>query len=425
MRLSIFMEIPVPRPWNEASEVNAFHEHLEQVELADKIGLSTVWVTEHHFLEEYCHASAPEIFLSAASQRTTRIRLGFGIMHLPPGINHPARVAERISSLDLVSRGRVEFGTGESSSVAELGGFVVDPGKKRAMWTEALHVALGCMCDTPFAGFHGDHVTMPPRNVVPKPLQKPHPPVWVACTSRRTVPVAARGGIGCLSFSHQGPEPFSAIVQEYYALLESDECVPIARAMNPNVLSVSGGMICDPDDDRAARILGNKARFFNYGIGHYYLGDQHKPGVTNLWKSYEQGMAEDNIPGSRDQDLAMVGSPKKLRAYLKEWEATGADELMFILPPVPHEDLMQSIEHFGRSVVPEFAERDEIAAARKAARLEPIIERAMARRSSDPQVDPDYEFGGIASAWDTQAPVGEIVEAMSQVVVEEKYLQQS
>jgi alkanesulfonate monooxygenase SsuD/methylene tetrahydromethanopterin reductase-like flavin-dependent oxidoreductase (luciferase family) len=405
--------------------VQAFHEHLEQLELADKIGLNTVWVTEHHFLEEYCHASAPEIFLAAASQRTSRIRLGFGIMHLPPGINHPARVAERIATLDLLSRGRVEFGTGESSSVAELGGFVIDPGKKREMWTEALQVALGCMCDTPFAGFSGDFVTMPPRNVVPKPLQKPHPPVWVACTSRRTVSVAALGGIGCLSFSHQGPEPFADIVREYYGLLESDECIPIARAMNPNVLSVSGGMICGPDDDRAARILGNTARFFNYGIGHYYLGDQHKPGVTNLRESYDKGMADDTIPGSRDQDLSMVGSPKKIREYFRAWEDTGADEVMFLLPPVRHEDLMDSLEHFGKHVLPEFLERDEIAAARKAQRMEPIVERAMARRPADPEVDPDYEFGGIASAWDTKAPVGEIVEAMSQVVVEEKYLQQS
>ncbi len=421
MRISIFMEIPVPRPWEEDTERQAFQEHLEQVALADEIGLSTVWLTEHHFLEEYCHASAPEIFLAAASQRTQRIRLGHGIVHMPPNINHPARVAERISTLDLVSNGRVEFGTGESSSVAELGGFQVDPGKKREMWFEAMKVALGCMCDTPFAGFKGQFVDMPPRNVIPKPVQKPHPPVWIACTRRSTVTLAAQSGIGCLSFSHQGPEPFADIVAEYYSILESDACVPMARAVNANVLSTVGGMICTDSEEQGVKILGNRARFFGYGIGHYYLGDQHQPGATNLWEMYQKGMAEDTIPGSEERDRSLVGPPAKLRDYLGKFEEIGADEVMFLLPPVAHEDLMESLARFGRDVMPEFLERDELAAAKKAKRLEPIIEAAMARRPPDPVVDPEYEFGGIATAWESQAPVQEIVEAMSQVVIDPRY----
>ena len=83
--------------------------------------------------------------------------------------------------LDLVSSGRADFGSGESSSEAELGGFQIDPLEKRAMWEEGLRVALRCLTETPFTGHAGDYVTMPPRNVVPKPVQKPHPPVWVAC----------------------------------------------------------------------------------------------------------------------------------------------------------------------------------------------------------------------------------------------------
>src|SRR3954451_11531678 len=150
MKISLFLEIPVPRPWDERSELDAFQEHLDLCELADKLGFHAVWVTEHHFLEEYCHASAPEIFLAAVSQRTRHLRLGHGIAHMPPNINPPARVAERIATLDLISNGRVEFGTGESSSVAELDGFRVDPGKKREMWEEAIRVAISCMADTPF-----------------------------------------------------------------------------------------------------------------------------------------------------------------------------------------------------------------------------------------------------------------------------------
>lgn len=137
MKISLFYEFALPRPWAPDDEHIMMQDCLDEVEAADKAGFSTVWLTEHHFLEEYCHSTAPEIFLAAASQRTKNIRLGFGIMHLPPVVNHPARVAERIATLDLLSNGRVEFGTGESSSVGELGGFNIDPADKRAQWEEA------------------------------------------------------------------------------------------------------------------------------------------------------------------------------------------------------------------------------------------------------------------------------------------------
>src|SRR5688572_11795688 len=128
MRFGMFYEHQLPRPWDEGAEHQLFQDALEQVELADKVGLSYVWAVEHHFLEEYSHSSAPEVFLAAASQRSKNIRLGHGIVLMPPGYNHPARVAERIATLDLVSNGRADFGTGESASRAELEGFGIDPG---------------------------------------------------------------------------------------------------------------------------------------------------------------------------------------------------------------------------------------------------------------------------------------------------------
>ena len=157
---------------------------------------------------------------------------------MPPPFNHPARVAERISMLDLVSAGRADFGTGESSSEAELGGFLIDPIEKRAMWEEGLRVALRCMTETPFTGHGGEHVTMPPRNVVPKPLQKPHPPVWVACSRRDTIHLAAQHGIGALAFAFIDPEEAQHWVDDYHDTLEND-CVPIGDAVNPNIACVT------------------------------------------------------------------------------------------------------------------------------------------------------------------------------------------
>src|SRR5215813_14686019 len=123
MKFGLLYEMETPRPWHALSEYNTYWQALAQIELADRIGIDYVWEVEHHFLEEYSHSSAPEVFLAAASQRTKRMRLGHGIVQLPPNFNHPARVAERIATLDLISGGRVEFGTGESGSQMELGGF--------------------------------------------------------------------------------------------------------------------------------------------------------------------------------------------------------------------------------------------------------------------------------------------------------------
>src|SRR5688500_18358944 len=169
MKFGIFYEHQLPRPWEDDSERRLIQEALEQVELADKLGFDVVWEVEHHFLEEYSHSSAPEVFLAACSQRTKNIRLGHGIVQTPPAFNHPARIAERLATLDLVSNGRVEFGSGESSSRAELRGFRIEPEQKREMWREGLKLAIRCMTEEPFTGAKGKYVEMPPRNVVPKP----------------------------------------------------------------------------------------------------------------------------------------------------------------------------------------------------------------------------------------------------------------
>ena len=205
MRFGIFYEHQLPRPWTPGLEQQLFQDALSQVELADRLGFDNVWEVEHHFLEEYSHSSAPEVFLAACSQRTKQIRLGHGIVLMPPGYNHPARVAERIATLDLVSNGRVEFGTGESSALLELGGYKVPVAEKRNAWREAVEQCANMLAMDPYPGFEGEFFSMPARNVVPKPVQRPHPPLWVACSNRDTIKLAARMGIGALTFAFIGP----------------------------------------------------------------------------------------------------------------------------------------------------------------------------------------------------------------------------
>src|SRR5919201_2609531 len=287
MKFGLFYEHQLPRPWDEDSEYTLLRNALEQCQLADKLGIHTCWEVEHHFLEEYSHSSAPEVFLAAVSQRTKHMRLGHGIVQTPPPFNHPARVAERIAMLDLVSGGRVDFGTGESSSQMELGGFGVDRELKRDQWGEALDAITRMFVEEPFAGYDGRFVKMPQRNVVPKPMQKPHPPLWVACSRRDTILLAGRKGIGALSFSFVEPEEAKEWVDGYYAALASDECVPAGFAVNPHVAVVLPFM-CHEDEQTAIDRGIDGGHFFGYSLAHYYVFGKHVPGFTNVWEEFMQ-----------------------------------------------------------------------------------------------------------------------------------------
>ena len=244
-----------------------------------------VWLVEHHFLEEYAHSSAPEIFLAGCSQRTKQIRLGHGIVALPTAYNHPARVAERISTLDLMSNGRVEFGTGETSADAELFAFHVPREEKQAMWLESLEVVTRMMVEEPFRGHEGKYLQFPVRNIIPKPRQKPHPPLWVACSRLETIKLAARLGLGALTFGFVSPDEARQWSDEYYRVL-AEECVPIGESINPNI-AFTMLFLCGKDRERAQKLGAENCFFMTYAFGHHYLYGEHEPGKTSVWDKYK------------------------------------------------------------------------------------------------------------------------------------------
>ena len=172
---------------------------MEQIELADRLGFDSVWTVEHHFLNEFSYCSAPEVFLACVTQRTKQIRVGHGVVVLP--FNHPIHVAERIAMLDIMSNGRVEFGTGRATTMDELLGFGVRPEETRPRWAEAVEAIPRMWREDPFS-MHGKYWTVePPVSVIPKPIQKPHPPMWVAATNPTTFELAAERGLGVLCFT--------------------------------------------------------------------------------------------------------------------------------------------------------------------------------------------------------------------------------
>jgi len=361
VRFGTFYEHQLPRPWAEGAEEELIRNALHQVELADRVGFDSVWEVEHHFLEEYSHSSASEVFLAACSQRTQRIRLGFGIVAMPPGYQHPARVAEKAAMLDLVSGGRVELGTGETSSGAELGGFGVERASKRSQWEEAVDLATRMMVEEPFAGHEGPYVSMPPRNVLPKPKQKPHPPLWVACSRRETIRLAAEKGMGALSFSFVEPEEAKEWVDEYYKTIASERCVPAGFALNPN-FAVVLPMMCHEDEEEAIERGIDGAHFFGYSLAHYYVFGEHRPGRTSIWEEFqakrdETGFARHIVtPDAAPLGVKIlqeglgslrgaIGTPAQVRELVRRYEAAGVDQIIFAsqIGPNRHEHVCESL----------------------------------------------------------------------------------
>jgi alkanesulfonate monooxygenase SsuD/methylene tetrahydromethanopterin reductase-like flavin-dependent oxidoreductase (luciferase family) len=376
VKFGIFYEHQLPRPWEEGQELKLFQEALDQVELADRLGIDFAWEVEHHFLEEYSHSSAPEVFLAACSQRTRNIRLGHGIVLMPPGYNQPARIAERIATLDLVSNGRVEFGTGESSARLELEGYGVPPEQKREMWREAVEQVSNMLAMDPYPGYQGKYFSMPCRNVVPKPVQKPHPPLWVACSRRETIRIAAKLGIGALTFAFVDPAEAKQWVDDYYDTLER-ECVPIGHAINPQIAMVTG-FSCHRDAEEAKRRGMDGFRFFGFALGHHYLYGRHRPGRSDVWKLFEQVR-----PFLPEEGMNRgIGTPDQLREHLRGFAEAGVDQVVFIQQGGQnrHEHICESLELFASEVMAEFKENEQERERRKMEALAPHIDEAMKRK---------------------------------------------
>jgi luciferase family oxidoreductase group 1 len=353
VKFGIFYEQQLPRPWGERSEYELYQSSLAQIELADQLGYDHAWVVEHHFLEEYSHCSAPEVFLGAATQRTRRIRLGHGIVQLPT--NHPIRVAERVATLDLLSGGRVELGLGEGQGPVELHPFGARVRDKREVWEEAVR-ALVPMFTRQSVEWHGRYFDFPERNVIPKPFQKPHPPLWVACSNIATIANAGRWGMGALGFQFVSAEAARAWVTEYYLNFMRRPERLADYPPNPNIAMVSGFMCAETDAEAMQKASG--WTFFVFCLSHYGKHGIPAPGRGDMWAAYQEWR---HTPKAQETlTSGLIGSPETIRRRLREFEATGVDQVILLNQAgrTTHADICASLELFAREVMPEFHARE-------------------------------------------------------------------
>jgi alkanesulfonate monooxygenase SsuD/methylene tetrahydromethanopterin reductase-like flavin-dependent oxidoreductase (luciferase family) len=366
VKLDLLYELEAPKPWPEGqrkAEQHAYKEALEQIELADKVGFSTVWMVEHHFRVERSHCSAPEVFLGAASQRTKNIRMGHGVALVPKPFNHPIRLAERAAALDILSDGRVEFGTGRST-LFEQDGFRVDVKESVAMWREALDMIPKMWTEEKFS-YKGKYWEMPERNVLPKPVQEPHPPLWTAVTSPERQVQAGEMGLGTLGLTlMQTVEQMAERARIYRDALKRAK--PVGKFINDRY-AVYTLVHCAETKQKAIE----NGAYNSVAWWYRHLAQATIEWEGALWSEEERAQrfphmakmarGEFKVEEFDNEDMVLIGDPDQLIRKMEHYEDLGVDHLLCYMQfgGLPHEHILKAIELLGKHAVPHFLEREK------------------------------------------------------------------
>ena len=353
MEFGIFSQMQCPE-WD--TEHSRDHREIDTAIACDQVGFKYDWSPEHHFLEYYSHQPAPEVFLSFVAARTKNIHVGTAITNITAAVNHPVRVAERIATMDHLSNGRVQFGTGRGSSTAEWAGFSIPAASEtKPMWRESLEQIPRMWQDGEYE-FEGKYFRMPKRNVLPKPYTQPNPPMWVACSSPPTFAEAGELGLGALCFTHGTPAEIEQHVKSYKAGIKRCQ-KPIGGYINDNI-AVTTAMFCLNDGDKARHLFADaKVGYFTEWF-FYWLdsvprpaGLPPPPAKVKIPEPTAAQMKAGLGAGGRQ-----VGTPEEIIPIIKLYEDMGVDQLIYspLTMTMDQKYVFESIETFGKKVLPHF-----------------------------------------------------------------------
>jgi alkanesulfonate monooxygenase SsuD/methylene tetrahydromethanopterin reductase-like flavin-dependent oxidoreductase (luciferase family) len=356
MEFGIFNSLYVPHQLSDTDPDAEWKRLLDEVtwtEAADRAGFKYTWATEHHFLEEYSHLSCNEAFLAFVAARTSRIHIGSGIFNITPPVNHPARVAERAAVLDILSGGRFELGMGRGSSTTEQKGFGIDDQElTREMFDEVIAQLPRMWRETDYS-YDGKFFSMPTRNILPKPMTKPHPPLWVAAGSPSTFQKAAQMGLGVLCFSTAGPKVIAPLIEQYKKDIQN--CEPVGEYVNNNVM-VTTQMLCLEDGRRAREIASEITMGYQNSLVFRYLDTFPKPPGIPEWPALMPEPTVETLDIGIDRGLVAIGTPEECIRACHTYEDIGADQLTFgmLSTTMPIDVAVEAVELFGKHVIPEF-----------------------------------------------------------------------
>ena len=340
---------------------------MEQAVYAEAVGFDTYWQTEHHFFPEIGHSSSPEMFLAALAGRTSTIRLGLAVVVLP--VNHPYRVVEYVSTLDILSNGRVEFGTGRGSSGYHVEAFGLSADESREVWEESIRVISSMFVDDPFPGWNGKYFkNLAKRDMVPKPVQRPHPPMWLAASQNSTFALAGKMGIGAMGFSPANPAELAEAVKSYREA--ASQCEPVGGNVNNRIAAFA---ICNVDQSYAA------GRDRACAAARWYFGQNDTPVQKVRYGSHE-GRYHADVPDVRptrieeailarsndqliEDGIVVGGDPDSVSRGIEGRLKLGIDEMMLMMQAgqTTHDEIMRSLDLLGNKVLPRFKEPSKVA----------------------------------------------------------------
>jgi alkanesulfonate monooxygenase SsuD/methylene tetrahydromethanopterin reductase-like flavin-dependent oxidoreductase (luciferase family) len=363
MKFGLMTQIQMPKPWSETTEREGFWNNLDQAVAAEAAGFDHFWITEQHFFIEIGHSSCPDMFLAALSQRTKTMRLGFGVVLMP--VHNPFMIAEKVATLDVLSNGRAEFGAGRGTSpyVVEGLGFRTEDG--RDVGKESMEAVLSMFEHDLFPGYKGQHFDLPPRHVVPKPIQRPHPPIWVAASNFQTWEHAGKQGFGCIGVTRNTPEETKPFIDAYRAAITAeDKSNFVARVPNNQTGAFAIGVV--DKDDRKGRDLACAAARWYYGENDAELNRVRFSTAAGV-KTVNDKIASRSNDQLIDDAMAIGGNPDTVCRQIERWAEVGLDQFIFMLQAgnTSHDQILRSIDLIGEHIIPRFPEKRKDARAEK------------------------------------------------------------
>jgi alkanesulfonate monooxygenase SsuD/methylene tetrahydromethanopterin reductase-like flavin-dependent oxidoreductase (luciferase family) len=360
VKFGLMTQLQIPRPWEPQAELAAYRNTIDQAVAGDAAGFHYYWLTEMHFFKQIGHSPCPDLLHAAISQRTTRIRLGFAVMLLTT--HNPYMLAERIATADILSNGRVDFGFGRGSTPYMTEAFGVRKEESLAIANEALEAVMKMFENEHFPGFKGQHFDLPARHVLPRPIQSPHPPLWIAASNLGTYEYAAKQGVGIIGVTRNSIAETRSAIRTYRETIRSaDPKEFVGKAPNENVAAFA--LACCHEDDRIGKDIACAA-------ARWYNGDNDAElnSVRFATAGGKEAVVAKFRARSNDQlladGMALGGNPDSICRQVEQWAEAGLDQMIFVLQAgnTTHDQVLRSIDLIGEKVLPRFEAKAHAAA---------------------------------------------------------------
>ena len=372
MKLDLLYEFqPKVKPWDlphpygqRKAEQACYDEAVAEIQFADTQGFHTVWCVEHHFRDGRSACPTPEAVLGGLALTTQNLRLGFGVTLTPFGFTHPARIAEKVATVDVLSHGRVEWGTGRSTPMEQIAFGVPPTDESREQWREAVEIVVG-MWESERFSWDSPNLHFPERIQTPKPYQDPHPPPWLAAASEASAANAGHYGLGLLSFALLQPVDSMANHIKVYREAQAAGITPLTRVKNDRVGAYTL-VHCVEDLDEAAATyeLWESVNWWYRHLAQFTLEWE----LSNLSKEEQEAvfpLLEPVIAGQvpvdyyQNEDMIIIGTPEMCLEKILRYEEAGVDQLLCYkqFGMIPHEKVLKSMELLGTEVIPKLEAR--------------------------------------------------------------------